>query len=302
MAATTGGAMTTIATPKKQTIGVQEDKSIHFYCINLKHRTDRWNTFSNQPAIQDIKSKYVFERYDAVVGATIDIENDARVSLRTKRNIREKMRRDHEDLNTSGGVGCYLSHVEVWKKIASNPEPYGVIFEDDARLPHDFLNRFHSAMEDFNLLPSMPDVWTFSYAWNFYYTTKGKPLPQDQPENLRGPWIMNTSPGGLCGYFLTKEGAKKLLEGAFPIDMHVDLYISLCAELKKVTCVSHRGVILGILSEALKSDIQLPSGCAICDVPTNLTEKGLTLVNIPIVMIALFAMAGLSYFSIKGRR
>ena len=85
------------------------EENIHFYCINLKNRTDRWNTFSSQPAVIEIKEKYKFERFDAYPGSTIDIKNDDRIALRTKRNIKEGSRRDHEDLNTAGGVGCYLS-------------------------------------------------------------------------------------------------------------------------------------------------------------------------------------------------
>ena len=266
---------------------------VHFYTINLKHRTDRWKTFSEQPAVQDIKRQFPFERFDAVPGSMIDIPNDPRISMRTKRNIKESLRRDHEDLNTAGGIGCYLSHVEIWKKIVANQEPYGIIFEDDTRLPDDFVPILRTCMRDLNLLPEKPDVWTFSYGWDFFYKTKGKALPQDQPENHRGPWIFNTCPGGLNGYMLSKEGAKKLLQNAFPIDMHVDLYICLNVDLKKVTCVAHKDLILSVLVESEKSDIQLPMGCTICDVPTNFHQKGMIMLNIPMTIIGLAAVAGL---------
>lgn len=270
-------------------------KSIHFYCINLKHRTDRWTAFSEQPAIQEIKKSYVFERFDAIAGSTLDIQNDNRISLRAKRNIKDKFRRDHEDLNTTGAIGCYLSHVEIWKKVVNNSEPYAIVFEDDAAIPADFMQRFDTAYTEMNLLAGIPDLWTFSNPWPFYYKTKGRPMPSDIPENVRGNWVLNTGPGGTGGYFITKEGAKKLLETAFPIDIQVDLYICLCSEMKKIRCVMNRTIILGSLSEGAKSDIQLPAGCAICDVPTNLSERGLTLVNVPIVVCALFAMAGLAW-------
>jgi len=277
------------------------EKSLHFYCINLKYRTDRWNAFSNQPIIQDIKKNYVFERFDAIAGSTIDIPNDSRISMRTKRNIKDLSRRDHEDLNTAGGVGCYLSHVEIWKKVVTNPEPYAIIFEDDAAVPANFITVFTNEFKNMNLLPTVPDMWTFSYAWNFYYNVKGRQLPQNQPENIRGNWILNTCPGGTGGYFITKEGAKKLLESAFPIDMHVDFYICLCTELKKIECVGNDKIILGSLSESGKSDIQLPTGCAICNVPTNLNGRGLSLINVPIITIALIALTTYSFISQRGR-
>ena len=275
------------------------DKDIHFYCINLKHRLDRWNKFTSQPAVQEIKQKYHFEKFDAIPGSTLDIQQDSRVSLRTKRNIKEASRRDHEDLNTVGGVGCYLSHVEVWKKISEAKEPYAIIFEDDTKLPDDFLQIFEACMQERNLLPEMPDVWTFSYGWEFYYKTRGKKIPQDDIKNHRGSWVFNTCPGGLNGYFLTREGAKKLLDGALPIDMHVDLYICLCAELKKIVCVSHKDLILSILVEGEKSDIQLPSECLICNIPTNYLGKGIVSLNIPILIVYIATLMGLSYLGSK---
>ena len=271
------------------------DQKIHFYCINLKHRTDRWNKFSNQPAIQQIKEKYNFERFEAVSGSAIDVQNDSRISLRTKRNIKESTRREHEDINTAGGIGCYLSHVELWKKVAEGSEPFAIIFEDDTQLPDDFLATFEKCFDDKNLLPEMPDVWTFSYGWSFYYDTRGLKYPQDRTENKRGPWIFNTCPGGLNGYFLTKEGAKKLGETAFPIDMHVDLYICMCTDLNRIVCVAHRDLILSLLVESEKSDIQLPAECAICDLPSNYKERGIVTMNIRVLGAALIIM----YFMYK---
>jgi len=278
------------------------DTKIHFYCINLKHRTDRWNSFSNQPAIKEIKEKYNFERFEAVSGSTVDIQNDSRISLRTKRNIKESSRRDHEDLNTTGGIGCYLSHTDLWKKIADGSEPFAIIFEDDTKLPDNFLGIFERCFNDRTLLPEMPDVWTFSYGWDFYYENRGKVKPQERVENRRGPWIFNTCPGGLNGYFITKEGAKKLLESAFPIDMHVDLYICLCTEIKNITCVSHEDLILSLLNEGKKSDIQLPGACAMCDIPNNFEKKGIVVVNLPIVITAAIGLFLLSYLGRTKRR
>lgn len=269
------------------------ENNIHFYAINLRHRTDRWDAFTAQAAVQEIKKSHTLERFDAVPGSTIDIQEDTRISMRTKRNIKESIRRDHEDLNTAGGIGCYLSHVEIWKKIASNSDKYGIIFEDDTKLPVDFLERLQYCMKDLNLLPEMPDVWTFSYGWDFYYTTKGRKRPQDIIENRRGPWVYNTCPGGLNGYLLTKAGAEKLLKNAFPIDMHVDLYICLCVDINSIICVSHNEMIISVLAESAKSDIQLPSGCTICNIPTNYHQKGDVLVNLPVIVVSLAAIFGL---------
>lgn len=276
---------------------------MHFYCINLKTRTDRWEAFSKQPAVKELQASMPFEKFDAVVGASVDVQNDPRISLRSKRNIKDSVRRDHEDLNTTGAIGCYLSHVEIWKKIASNPEPYGVVLEDDAKLPDDFLRKLETGLREMANLEKTPDIWTFSYGWKFYYETRGRELPQNNPANLHGDWVYNTCPGGTAGYCVSKEGAKKLLERAFPIEMHVDWYICMCEEMGQITCVANRGLILRTLVEGILSDIQLPTGCAICNVPTNLEQRGFLVVHMPAAVVGLIAFGALAALKrFAGRR
>ena len=81
-------------------------KTIQIYCINLKERSDRWERFMSQTGVKRLAAMYPFERFEGVNGKMLDIKNDDRVSLRTKRNILYQKRRDHEDLDTPGGVGC----------------------------------------------------------------------------------------------------------------------------------------------------------------------------------------------------
>ena len=93
---------------------VRKSNLFQVYCINLKERPDRWDRFIQQPGVLRLKQMYDFERFEGINGKLLDIKNDSRVSLRTKRNILYQKRRDHEDLDTPGGVGCYLSHYSCW--------------------------------------------------------------------------------------------------------------------------------------------------------------------------------------------
>ena len=72
----------------------------------------------SQPGVKRLAAMYPFERFEGVNGKMLDVKNDDRISLRTKRNILYQKRRDHEDLDTPGGVGCYLSHYGCWKKFS----------------------------------------------------------------------------------------------------------------------------------------------------------------------------------------
>lgn len=278
---------------------------IHIYCINLKHRTDRWERFSNQPELQELMKHYTFERFEAVNGSAIDVMKDDRISLRTKRNVKEHIRRDHEELDSAGGVGCYLSHTSVWKKFLERPDPYAMILEDDAVIYNGFLEDFQNALKDVTLLPQVPDVWFFNVPTQWYYEYKGKPHPTTVKEQNLGPWITNTcSP--FTGYLISKRGAEKLLETAFPLDMHIDLYTCLAGDLNRIFTVAHRNIVIkDYLLKAIDSDIRGEDGntCMICTVPTNYEKRGIVVLNVPILLVGLGAVVALLYISQgRGRR
>ena len=275
---------------------------IFVYCINLKHRKDRWERFSKQPELQELMKYYKFERFEAINGSAIDIMNDNRISLRTKRNIKEHIRRDHEELNTAGGVGCYLSHTAVWKRFLEREEDYAMILEDDADVYDGFTEDLHRAMKDTTLLPQMPDVWFFNVPTPWYYEYKGKPYPLSVPGKNLGPWVTNTcSP--FTGYILSKHGAKKLLETAFPLDMHIDLYTCLAGDLGRVFSVAHRNIVMNdYLLKTVDSDIrtQNESDCLICNVPTRYEKQGIVILNMPVVVMAVVILGSMVYLS-RGR-
>ncbi len=271
------------------------------YCINLKHRADRWQRFSEQPELKRLMKDYTFERFEAINGSALDIPKDDRISLRTKRNIREHVRRDHEELDSAGGVGCYLSHTAVWKAFLERPESYAIIFEDDAMIPVGFTEDLQAAMKDATLLPSPPDVWYFSKASTWYFDYKGMPNPYTVKEQNLGPWTTKTC-ASFTGYLISKKGAEKLLETAFPIDMHVDLYSCLVGELDRILTVSYRD--LEVKPYALKmgdTDIQVAADCPICNVPTRYEKRGMVVVSLPALVIGL-ATVGVLYTLANSKR
>jgi GR25 family glycosyltransferase involved in LPS biosynthesis len=278
--------------------------NVHVYCINLKHRTDRWNRFSSQPELETLKQSYEVERFEGINGSAINIQKDERISLRTKRNIKEHIRRDHEELDSAGGVGCYLSHTTIWKKFLERSEPYAMILEDDVVLPSGFTAKFQRAMKDTTLLSDEPDVWFFLPPSDWYYEYKGTDFPPSISTNKIGPWFTNAC-AAFTGYLISRRGAERLLESAFPIDMHVDLYTCLNGELKRTINVYHTNVNVSVYAlELVDSDIQVSSdkACIICDIPTNYRRKGIIIVNMPIVVLSLAVMGVLFYLSKSRRR
>jgi GR25 family glycosyltransferase involved in LPS biosynthesis len=275
--------------------------NIHVYCINLKHRTDRWERFSSQPELEILKESYEVERFEGINGSAINIQKDERISLRTKRNIKDNIRRDHEELDSAGGVGCYLSHTTIWKKFLERSEPYAMILEDDVLLEPGFTMKFKRAMKDTTLLPDEPDVWFFQRPTEWYYNYKGLPYPPNMSKHNIGPWITNTC-AAFTGYLISRRGAEKLLEAAFPIDMHVDLYTCLNGELKRTINVYHKNVTVGVQPvQLLDSDIQVSEdkACMICDIPTQYRARGIIVISVPILLMAGCIIATLLYIRKK---
>jgi GR25 family glycosyltransferase involved in LPS biosynthesis len=133
-----------------------QDTFTHVCCINLKHRQDRWTSFLQklQRSLGNRGSKFIqkVERFDAVNGAALlklklesssspgveedpdmpcVIEWDATNNSRYDRHISPPMIKQL----SPGEVGCAMSHVRLWRKLAEseNPEAIMLILEDDAQ-------------------------------------------------------------------------------------------------------------------------------------------------------------------------
>ncbi|MDP0192376.1 glycosyltransferase family 25 protein [Glaesserella parasuis] len=100
------------------------------YVINLNHRTDRLYNFYQHP-----DAKY-FERMVAIDKTTIQqLDNSVGGAfLFDDRYVKEMYQRDV----TSGEIGCTLSHIKCWHRIANNSkledDDFAVVAEDDVFL------------------------------------------------------------------------------------------------------------------------------------------------------------------------
>ena len=269
----------------------EKRKDIQIYCINLKERTDRWERFMSQTGVKRLIELYPFERFEGVDGKMIDIKNDTRISLRTKRNITYQKRRDHEDLDTAGGIGCYLSHYGCWKKTLESGSQKSIIFEDDAIVPDNFPEILHQALDELNEEAVMrPDVWLLSKPFNNAFTLK-RALDLGKIKYSKN-WTYDVT-GPLTGYILFRSGAKILTENAFPIDGHVDHYMHRCAQMGMLAMAHHEKIVLKQFQFSKKdSDIQQKSVCEICDLPDAPRKKGyLIITNQTITSAIVIAMS-----------
>jgi GR25 family glycosyltransferase involved in LPS biosynthesis len=177
--------------------------------INLERDQDRL-----QRALKQLEH-YPVTRYPAVNGKDVDLQQ-VPISLYTRHLIQHPCDRcSHQQINSLGGVGCYLSHCSVWNTYKDSPSGV-IVFEDDLQVCRDFDEKFDHVI---NHIPPDCDVLSFGY------------LKLLEKNNLIDDVTKSDAFFfGTQGYYISPAGMKKLLDYAFPMEVHLDAYIALAAK------------------------------------------------------------------------
>lgn len=110
-----------------------------------------------------------------------------------------------------GSVGCYLSHIEAWKKISGSACRGGFIFEDDVVFSK---SAYEFCVND-DWIPEGVDVCQLSY-WPSVKHPKGRVFRVRKKMKINNPNyelinIYSPCPWGMQGYWISREGAKKAI-------------------------------------------------------------------------------------------
>lgn len=131
------------------------------YLINLKRRPDRLKNFLDYYNVSDFKNETIV-KFDAIDGSKLDIESISLSEL-AKAELQQLettgFRTKHYQL-TKGAIGCYLSHVKIWENILKNNHDVALIFEDDAQVPPNLMEKMH---EEIEYIPNDWDIILFGY-------------------------------------------------------------------------------------------------------------------------------------------
>lgn len=186
----------------------------HVFLINLDRHKTKYN--NSMKILKSIGLNNI-ERISAVDGRKINLK-DIDLTWYTKFLLRKpNYRCAHEQLNTRGAIGCYLSHMKCWETLVKNGYDNAFIFEDDLNILKNFLYEFNQLM-----IPSDCDLLSFGYI-------DGTNKVKVNDQFLKCDTFMGTQ-----GYFITSKGAEKLLKYAFPMETQIDAYISLMNYFKKI--------------------------------------------------------------------
>jgi glycosyl transferase family 25 len=188
-----------------------------YYVIHMSKNILRYKNIKNQEKNANIKIE-IFEAFD---GSKINIYNlgddikikipwsTHRYNVEKDKNIKKKI--------MNGEIGCYLSHLNLLKKIAnSDYNGWTIVFEDDFNLKNNFKNKLNKILKNIN----NEDI-DIIYLGNVnqFYCSKGK-----FKENLCYP----DTPWGTQGYMVNKKSAKKIYDLIKYIDEPIDnKYITL---------------------------------------------------------------------------
>lgn len=223
-------------------------ESLGVRVLNLDRRPDRLSAFRSAFAAA------AGERFAARCSRVAAVDG---VALALTDEIRHTFRGN--DFNFRRGiVGCALSHLALWRELASRDDPAWLVFEDDARVCQGFAGQLVEVAG--RVLESHPrfDLVLLGYhAWT--------PDPRDDFAASRRPPTVREMPwssylGGCFGYLVSRAGAARLLALADRdgIQNGIDWFMMYKgAELEALACTPHLVTSpLAVPGSPTDSDIQ----------------------------------------------
>jgi hypothetical protein len=266
------------------------------FVINLDKRKDRWQKFSTQPTLNEFSN---LQRFSAVDGSKLDIFSDDRVSLHTRQNIMKKYRRSHYEINTAGAVGASLSHITLWKNFLKTDAEYLIVFEDDTVIDPLSLEYIDA------LIPTLPSSWDMWLLGHHNWSLTTVPITTHTTKG----WSRVREFTGAHAYILSRKGAEILCESPFPIETHIEFYISACSSLKGLYIIKHDQFRMTYFAEVEQVEDSntmnstFAETCPVCVIPDRYPEVGMYLnyYQASRMAVALGALAVIGYGYWKGK-
>jgi GR25 family glycosyltransferase involved in LPS biosynthesis len=204
---------------------------IKSYTINLDKYKYKYNKCLKRLSPLNIKP----DRFDAIY---INNENDQIIKNITYPSVQyiiKNGRYSHNNIGTKGAIGCYLSHVTLWKMLIDSNEDMFLIFEDDVDI--NSITNYKLELNKFLNSVSKED-WDFIFLG--YFTIKDS--DNNEKENKLNYKKIDNITLGLHAYIINRKGAEKLLNNAFPIVDQLDSYISFMAINRNVNCYKPKNI------------------------------------------------------------
>jgi GR25 family glycosyltransferase involved in LPS biosynthesis len=233
------------------------------YVINMKERKDRWKRFTSQEAIPEFKHLH---QVAGVNGKKLDFRKDKKISMSTRLRIYRNYRRSHYEIATLGAIGATVSHANVWRTFLKSDAPVCIVMEDDAVWTHEDIEKIS---EEYKRIPAGWGIWVLGY----YHNT----LVIEHMKQSEG-WDKIYNFSGAHSYMITRDVAKKLLEDVYPIDTHIEFYMTGSSIIKGFLIVHNPNVYINyfrtfvgprVSTSDSNTSQHKKGGCPTCDVPDD---------------------------------
>jgi len=136
---------------------------------------------------------------------------------------KRRLRMSSNDLSDWKQVACAMSHIRLWEKCAASGDPIIVVEDDQTDINlKQFVPKLIALPEDTDMaiIKCLPMNYKWESSSSFW-----KPVKQFV---------------GFQCYYLTPQGANKLLKFALPVTQHIDVYASECIPSEDLKVYGHR--------------------------------------------------------------
>ena len=197
--------------------------NVPVWIINLKGKEANFQKLLRQLVSQ---SFFDVNRYEAVKGSDLTVTYDnvpfqgltapIPISLQAFIDLKEG-RVLHRSLSSKGAIGCALSHFMLWKMMIDQNISSMIILEDDIKLPMNLAQ---------NLQPIVQNLEFDMLSFGYLSTRFNRQNLENESRVVKGIGEFH----GLQGYMITQQGAWKLMQRFFPLEMQVDSYVGFIAK------------------------------------------------------------------------
>jgi GR25 family glycosyltransferase involved in LPS biosynthesis len=191
--------------------------NIKSYIINLEKYKNKYNLCLNKLN----KINIYPERFNAIY---IDDENSDYIKSITYPSVQYTIKNGryaHNNIGSKGAIGCYLSHITLWKMLLESNEDIFLIFEDDIDINKNIINFNNNLNKDLNNINK--EDWDIIFLGYYDFNNI---FNSSYDKNNKCYKKINYNIYGTHSYIINKNGAQKLLKNAFPIIDQIDSYIS----------------------------------------------------------------------------
>lgn len=215
------------------------------YCISLEKNKSNWDNILKSIESHGFPNCVIFEAVNGSQYKDKNLENMVGVWERyiLKNNM---LRTNHEQFNKFGALGCYLSHVGIWKDAKEKGYKKILIFEDDISFENNFIEELKNRLE---YIPKDYDILFLDVLQSY----------DSKKVNKYFKRILSLF-FGTHSYIITTRAIDTMLKTIFPIELQIDSYMSYCGNLANLSLYYTEKLCT---QSPHLSDIQTP--CLVCD-------------------------------------